>query len=358
MMAKASVKLVCKECGNEFCREKNGFRNRSEADSWEEWAKANIDLCPECWHNAQVEAMKKDETPVTIKVTAPASNCTGHLHLVLVANGGTYREKENLKAAGYTFGDAPCGGGFADMFSARAPSRAWHKIIECQASDFSSAEALDKVVGAVDGKIDGYTAEFKIGVMDFALLEDGIKKAAEEEAKKALEAERKAKVGDSPIQQFVKANGGGYWNGKKYGSDKYGYRVYIDNTEYKLPADVMDAQSAWYAHRDEVNAEYEAKKNTPVAEEKPTEEPVAEEPAKERAVYDKPVKVVKPADDDLIEDPVVPDYGNDVENAINAVKPRYDRSHIFKMAWQLRRSLHWDMSKALKAAWSTAKKDI
>lgn len=47
-MAKATVTLVCKTCGKEFTTSVIK-RNRSEADSWEEWSKKNICECPECY---------------------------------------------------------------------------------------------------------------------------------------------------------------------------------------------------------------------------------------------------------------------------------------------------------------------
>lgn len=46
-MAMAIVDLVCKECGNHFQHRKECYK-RSDADSYEEWAKQNITLCPEC----------------------------------------------------------------------------------------------------------------------------------------------------------------------------------------------------------------------------------------------------------------------------------------------------------------------
>ena len=47
-MARAIAICMCATCGTEF--EKVAFkRNRTEADSWQEWAEANCDECPECY---------------------------------------------------------------------------------------------------------------------------------------------------------------------------------------------------------------------------------------------------------------------------------------------------------------------
>lgn len=54
-MAIASVTLKCTVCGKEFEIRKNCF-NRSDADSYEEWAKDHIDTCPECKKAARIAA--------------------------------------------------------------------------------------------------------------------------------------------------------------------------------------------------------------------------------------------------------------------------------------------------------------
>ncbi len=47
-MARADARCTCKECGEQFIKVKY-CHNRKEADEFEEWAKDNITLCPECW---------------------------------------------------------------------------------------------------------------------------------------------------------------------------------------------------------------------------------------------------------------------------------------------------------------------
>lgn len=57
-MAKATVRLICKECGLEFSREAIK-RNRRDADDWEEWAKKNITMCPHCWAKTVLEEKRR-----------------------------------------------------------------------------------------------------------------------------------------------------------------------------------------------------------------------------------------------------------------------------------------------------------
>ena len=51
-MAKAEVKIVCECCGQEFTKTATKG-NRADANAWEEWAKANITLCPKCYKKSQ-----------------------------------------------------------------------------------------------------------------------------------------------------------------------------------------------------------------------------------------------------------------------------------------------------------------
>lgn len=59
-MAKASIVLVCKECGETF-RHERICRNRSDATDYEEWAEKNITQCPECFKKEQREIKRQKE---------------------------------------------------------------------------------------------------------------------------------------------------------------------------------------------------------------------------------------------------------------------------------------------------------
>lgn len=60
-MAKAVATCTCKQCGEEFTKIKYNCYNRSDADSWEEWAADYFDLCPDCYKAQQAEKKRKEK---------------------------------------------------------------------------------------------------------------------------------------------------------------------------------------------------------------------------------------------------------------------------------------------------------
>ena len=59
-MAMAEVELVCSTCGKTFTHRQKRY-NRADADQYEEWARAHIDTCPDCYR-AQQQKEKALET--------------------------------------------------------------------------------------------------------------------------------------------------------------------------------------------------------------------------------------------------------------------------------------------------------
>lgn len=58
IMARVKIECTCKVCGEKFTHIK--FRNnREQADSYEEWAKENITICPDCYRRNEEEEAKK-----------------------------------------------------------------------------------------------------------------------------------------------------------------------------------------------------------------------------------------------------------------------------------------------------------
>lgn len=57
-MAKAIAYCTCEKCGEEFIKE-NRLMSRSAADSWTEWAEANVTICPKCWRKAKQDNAEK-----------------------------------------------------------------------------------------------------------------------------------------------------------------------------------------------------------------------------------------------------------------------------------------------------------
>ena len=61
-MAKATVEIVCADCGQQFKHSKICY-NRSQANDYEEWARENITQCPTCYKYMieQSNAKKQEE---------------------------------------------------------------------------------------------------------------------------------------------------------------------------------------------------------------------------------------------------------------------------------------------------------
>lgn len=72
-MAKASVTLVCSDCGAEYIRTKI-CANRRDADSWEAWTLSHSagDVCPDCYHRRQREAAEQKANTVEASEELPA----------------------------------------------------------------------------------------------------------------------------------------------------------------------------------------------------------------------------------------------------------------------------------------------
>lgn len=92
-MAKATVKVICKECGKEFEVTANKY-NRREADEWEAWAIEHITTCPECKKAAAQAKAKSRAAEIIGKLTAASG-------MELVALAGSEKQvawAEDLRA--------------------------------------------------------------------------------------------------------------------------------------------------------------------------------------------------------------------------------------------------------------------
>jgi len=178
-------------------------------------------LCPECYRKAQMEKVMADETPVKIRVSLATANLSDNKAILLnaVAEGGTYREKENLKALGFSFGYAPMSGMFGLFDHPKKEWKVWHKVIE--------VKTLDAIADAL--KFGEYPVVNGISDMDIAAMRDKLVAAEAEKIKAA----KKAEIGQSPLRAWIAEKfGNPHWNGKVYeGNAKYNRpsRVYLDN---------------------------------------------------------------------------------------------------------------------------------
>lgn len=103
-MAKATARCTCKDCGQEFVKEKK-CQNRTDANNWEAYAERTYDLCPKCWGKQQREAEKAKGLCMTVVFDSPSVDVKGVPSVVMVFYGDTYPHKEQLKELGARWTD-------------------------------------------------------------------------------------------------------------------------------------------------------------------------------------------------------------------------------------------------------------
>lgn len=247
-MAQYSVNFSCGHSGTVQL-----YGPTKERERKIEWLEKG--LCPDCYKKQQMDKAMNDETPVTIKIslnTANFSNNNNRIIINAVAQGGTYREKENLKSLGFHFGDLPTSGAFG-LFN--SPKKGWYRIIGIKELDEISSVVLH---------LGPYSVVNEISEIDIATMGEKLRKIdLENKEKKDREAEllaKKEKIGVSPIRKWIQETFGTkvYWNEKVYDSGiKYNKpaRVYIDSVEKNIPKDVWEEHLLWRKKRDEINAQ-------------------------------------------------------------------------------------------------------
>jgi hypothetical protein len=274
-MAKYDITYSCGCVGTVNLFGKTEERNEKIA-----WLKTQD--CWQCKQKSDMEKVKIDETPVTISIKASmkSSATGGGIYFLAIATGGTFKEKETLKSLGFFWSKPQLDTGFFDLFMKKSEEKFWHKTFKMKPGDFESAESMAAACGIFDGKIGNYPAQFDLSYIDMELIGNKLK-AQEAEAKEKAE-----KIGKSPIRAFSEEKGN-FWNGKIYGNEKYGYRIYVDDSEYKIPSMIMEAQKEWYILRDSINAaekeavEKAAQEKAEKAEKEKAEKAAQEEAARE-----------------------------------------------------------------------------
>jgi len=223
-MARAVAKCKCKVCGAEFTKSAIK-RNRAEAHSWEAWAESTFDLCPSCWGKEQREL--EQSKPLTLVIDADPYN----LDFVLHFEGGTKARKDEIKALGYQWQELPATGTLG-LLSVKRPPLAWVKRLRLSEIDAAIAAAGAALACEVANRVSG----LDLATWSFVdqKMEDEKRRAAELQAALA----QIAKPEEYPA---------GRWNGKIYGSEKYGYRVYVDGEEAAVTAQQIEAWRAYEA---------------------------------------------------------------------------------------------------------------
>ena len=186
-------------------------------------------LCPECYKIDAAKQAEKMGLILAVSLFAAA----GTPYLLLDFSGNTMPVKDELKALGYRFGEAPAAS-LLGLLATSATRKSWYKCIYLDLP--ASADTLDALLQAQLDAVASLEPKLinKISPLDYANLADAMRKA---DADAALAQAKAAKIAalDKPVCPEILR--GCRWNGKIYGVAKYGYRIYLDSAEIKLTAE-------------------------------------------------------------------------------------------------------------------------
>lgn len=215
-MAIASVKCECRICGKEFVKTKSCY-NRKEADSFESWAYANCTLCPTCYGRE-----KHKSEPLKLRIMLDDKAIKGAFYLIFSGNTTPY--KEQIKELGYKWGIIPDELRWGDNYN----QKVWYKRVDSVDGVNQEDDAAEAALP--DIKIENY--------VDNITMDRWMANIKKHEADN-IDAT------PTPKPKRPDCIPHGYWNGKIYGNDKYGYRIYVDNEEIRLSDDDAKAVQAY-----------------------------------------------------------------------------------------------------------------
>lgn len=213
---------------------------------------ADTFVCPECY-----KKQKAEEDASAPKTASLHLAVYGGVYQSIQVHGQLAANKEALKQLGYRWDDELDGGLLAVL---RTPKRALQKWTPVESIDDIKRTAkqwadelaeLGYKITAVPTLIDQQGAR--------AYFDYAAKKAAEEqqekEAAEKAEAEKQEKIRrldpkPNPPEWYKQLRESKkYWNGKFYGNDKRGWRVYLDGNETKVSTEDKERYERW---RDEL----------------------------------------------------------------------------------------------------------
>ena len=239
-MAKARAICICSTCGKEFTKTKQ-CKNRAEADSFEQWAKENIDTCPDCYRKwaRDFEASKGLLVDYTVDLN---SAYHGELREKAIFSGDSYNQREKLKEFGckFSFGK-------------------WEYLFPINSEigrDSDMELRIESELGAKKVDHSQYIYEFD--------LEDAIKTIDRYNNKISKLAEELDELGGEPEfpEEFVKLRNGRRWNGTVYGKDEKsvyfdGKKVTIDSELAKEVQDIVAKREEWSKNKKSIEKKYE-----------------------------------------------------------------------------------------------------
>lgn len=246
-MARARVTCICSTCGAEFEKIKRGCYNRAAANSWEEWARENIDECPECYKKRRREEEAEKGLLVSYSVDQYAAK-KGKLVFKALFSGNSYNRREELKA-----------------FGCKWDGSAW--VINLPAF-FEKDDADGKYGFTSEGKTLKERIENELGAKmiehpsrsDISCALKCVLKAQVKEKEKQEELEELGQKPEYP-HEFMELCSDKRWNGTVYGGKNKS--VYLDGEKVELSAElaaeilkVQEERKTWKIKKDQILNKY------------------------------------------------------------------------------------------------------
>lgn len=241
-MAIGKVICKCSICGKEF-EKRAEKRNRTEADSWELWAKDNCTICSICYRSKLIKKEYEDGLQLAIRLMNPYED--GEAVLYIIVYGNTKPIKETLKELGAKWTneypgekESFAGGLYYGAFRQYKDAR-W--VFRVSSDEYP--KMYDKIKEAINATIKEEPTEEDItmwlknrrGIAKQRLEERNKKEDREADISDKIAAAL-SELGDKPSYKGEfgeKVAAAKYWNGKFYGRSGY-WCVYLNNEKYNL----------------------------------------------------------------------------------------------------------------------------
>lgn len=212
-------------CGHSV--DKQLYGKGKDRESYIEWAEQG--LCPSCWGKQKREEESQKPITMTLALDAMETSVDGDPILEVSLAGGTINKKDEIKAMGYHWDEIRAAQGLlGTIFGSSSPQKAWIKKVPV------TSDTVKTIIKGFfeEGKKIGASIQGFDDPMTFAMIAER-QKERKEKADKIAEIEKPQRPTCHPRAKFPNDK----WNGKYYGSEKYGYSYYINDVKYILTED-------------------------------------------------------------------------------------------------------------------------
>jgi hypothetical protein len=204
--------------------------------------------CPQCWGAKKCEEEAKKPITATIQTNGLDTDTKGNVLAEIILTGGTINKKEEIKAMGYHWGEVR--GGVMDMLSTSVLQKAWIKVIPLKQIMSDKTNSLPEEGIKIKNELQQLEAKIinKISPLDAKFVKN--KLIAKEKTDQAI-----AELSKPERPYCVYKEMKGTWNGKVYGNEKYGYKIYIDGKEYSRTLEEAKEIKTYISAKEKYNVE-------------------------------------------------------------------------------------------------------